>query len=74
MIIQNDVDMPVKLQITFTFFAILIAIYLYCFRFQDWEKDVGEVYTEETEEVDGLGDKATTQKDDGKGVRLWVTR
>lgn len=70
MITQDNVYTPVVLQVIITFFAILIAIYLYCFRFQDWEKDVGEVYTEETEEVDGLGGKALSQKNDGKGVKL----
>lgn len=51
-------------------FAISVASYLYCFRFPEWEKQVGEVKEKEDKEVGELGKRAQSISSDDEGVRL----
>jgi len=56
------------LQELFAFLAILLAAYLYCFRYSDWEKSCADVKEKEEEEVDKMKVAAENKKTDGSGV------
>ncbi len=68
---SNIPDVSVPFQIFLTALAILIASYLYCFRFpSSWEPSVADVAEEEGRHVSDLGKTATSQDKDSKGVKL----
>ncbi|MCK4860047.1 MAG: hypothetical protein KAS87_05770 [Candidatus Omnitrophica bacterium] len=68
--IEGPNDISLGFQIFLTILAILIASYLYCFRFPDWEKSVDDAKKKEDKEVDALGKKAQVQLADDHGVKL----
>lgn len=57
-------------QILLTILIILFSVYLYCFRFGDWEKEVAEVKAEDDAAMNELSSKAASSSADGSGVKL----
>jgi hypothetical protein len=57
-------------QLAITVAAIVLASYLYCFRFPYWERDVAEVKEEEEKEVNNLSASAQAKAADDAGVKL----
>lgn len=50
--------------------SVVAAIYLYCFRSSDWEKDVDEIVNEENERIKRIKTGAISDTSDSSGVKL----
>lgn len=61
---------PAGFQLILTGIAILLACYLYCFRFPAWEMTVEDAKNEEEKEVGALGQAAQQKHADEGGVKL----
>jgi hypothetical protein len=67
----DGADVSVGFQVGIAGLAILLASYMYCFRFPAWgEKDVEAVRDEEDALIGQLGEEAELQKGDDAGVIL----
>jgi hypothetical protein len=62
--------LSIVLQMIATALAIVLASYLYCFRYPAWEKGVAEVAEEEDAEVKGLSASAEKKYTDDGGAKL----
>jgi hypothetical protein len=60
----------VSAQLLFTGLTVVVATYLYCFRFPSWEHDVAEVKEKEDKEVNKLSQSAEEQHTDEGGTTL----
>src|SRR5580700_5691243 len=67
---SGESRISVGLQVFLTALAVILAAYLYCFRFPSWEKDVAEVVKNEYNEVKDLGKSAEKKHTDDGGARL----
>jgi hypothetical protein len=67
---SNSRHISSTIQISLAIIAMLIATYLYCFRFPVWEKGVGELKEEEDKEVSHLAEAANARSADDTGVKL----
>lgn len=64
-------QVSINFQIIVAGIAILLASYLYCFRFPAWgEKDVDSIRDEEDNEIRELTEKAEFQNQDDTGMKL----
>ena len=64
-------NVSISFQVSFTVLIILLASYLYCFRFPAWgERDVDYIRNKEDKDVRDLAEKAESQKMDDAGVKL----
>lgn len=68
---HNKSNVSIGFQLVLTALVILLASYLYCFRFPAWgERDVDSVRDREDREVRDLTERAEFQKTDDAGVKL----
>ncbi len=63
-------SISIGFQVITTVLAVLLATYIYCFRFASWEKGVDETKKEEDKEVKNLSKEAESKSKTNLGVKL----
>lgn len=59
-----------KMQLIFSVLAVILAIYMYCFRSSEWEKSADDVRKKDDDNVAELEDAAAKKSVDNNGVSL----
>lgn len=68
---SDGANVSIRFQVSFTVLIILLASYLYCFRFPAWgEQDVDYIRNKEDKDVRELAEEAESKKTDAAGVKL----
>lgn len=67
---SKNITVSVAFEFGATILTILLASYLYCFRFSSWEKSVSSIKDDEEKEVSKLAREAQAKATDEEGIKL----